>query len=63
MIDIDSMMVSLRLSWLKRIFSENGGTWKSYLYHLWNVAVVYSLLPVPMISKTILIFLYSIMNF
>ena len=34
MIDIDSMIVSLRLAWLKRIFSENGGTWKSYLCHL-----------------------------
>ena len=34
MIDIDSMIVSLRLAWLKRIFSENAGTRKSYLYHL-----------------------------
>ena len=34
MIDIDSMIVSLRLAWLKRIFSENGGTWKSYLCYL-----------------------------
>ena len=34
MIDIDSMIVALRLAWLKRIFSENGGTWKSYLCHL-----------------------------
>ena len=34
MIDIDSMIVSLRLAWLKRIFNENGGTWKSYLCYL-----------------------------
>ena len=34
MIDIDSMIASLRLAWLKRIFSENGGTWKSYLCYL-----------------------------
>ena len=34
MIDIDSMIISLRLPWLKRIFSENGGTWKSYLCYL-----------------------------
>lgn len=31
MIDIDSMIVFLRLVWLKWIFSENGGIWKSYL--------------------------------
>ena len=34
MIDIDSMIVSLRLAWLKRIFSEKGGTWKIYLCYL-----------------------------
>ena len=34
MIDIDSMIVSLRLAWLKRIFSEKGGTWESYLCYL-----------------------------
>ena len=34
MIDIDSMIVSLRLAWLERIFNENGGTWKSYLCYL-----------------------------
>ena len=34
MIDIDSMIVSLRLAWLKRIFSENGEPWKSYLCYL-----------------------------
>ena len=34
MIDIDSMTIALRLAWLKQIFSENGGTWKSYLCHL-----------------------------
>lgn len=33
MIDLDSMVVSLRLSWMKRIFSDCGGTWKSYLIH------------------------------
>ena len=31
MIDLESMVKSLRLSWLKRIFGENGGAWKSYL--------------------------------
>ena len=34
MIDMDSMIVSLRLAWLRRIFSENGGTWKNYLCYL-----------------------------
>lgn len=33
MIDLDGMIVSLRLSWVKRIFSDYGGTWKSYLIH------------------------------
>ena len=31
MIDLDSMIKSLRLAWLKRIFNGNNGTWKSYL--------------------------------
>ena len=33
MIDLETMVKSLRLSWLKRIFSENNGTWKNYLRH------------------------------
>ena len=32
MIDLETMCKSLRLAWLKRIFSENGG--KYYLNHL-----------------------------
>ena len=31
MIDLESMVKSLRLAWLKRIFVENDGAWKSYL--------------------------------
>ena len=34
MVDLDCMIKSLRLAWLKRIFSSNRGTWKSYLRHL-----------------------------
>ena len=34
MIDLECMIKSLRLAWLKRIFSINSGTWKSYLCHL-----------------------------
>ena len=34
MIDIKYMIKSLRLAWLKRIFSSNRGTWKSYPRHL-----------------------------
>ena len=34
MIDLECMIKSLRLAWLKRIFSENEGTWKNYLQHL-----------------------------
>ena len=31
MIDLERMVKSLRLAWLKRIFGENDGAWKSYL--------------------------------
>lgn len=31
MIDLETMVKSLRLAWLKRIFSENDSTWKNYL--------------------------------
>ena len=34
MIDLECMIKSLRLAWLKRTFSLNSGTWKSYLRHL-----------------------------
>ena len=33
MIDLDRMIVALRLSWMKRIFSDCGGTWKTYSIH------------------------------
>lgn len=32
MIDLESMIKSLRLAWLKRIFGKNDDTWKSYLH-------------------------------
>ena len=31
MIDLDCMIKSLRLAWLKRIFSAQAGTWRNYL--------------------------------
>ncbi|KAL9983202.1 hypothetical protein ACROYT_G005340 [Oculina patagonica] len=34
MVDIESTIKSLRLSWMKRIFSDNSGTWKKYLEYL-----------------------------
>ena len=34
MVDIESMIKSLRLSWLKRIVGDNSGVWKSYLEYL-----------------------------
>jgi len=34
MIDLETMIKSLQLAWLKRIFSENDGTWKNYLHHI-----------------------------
>ena len=34
MIDLDSMVKALRLAWLKRTFSTNVNTWKTYFMHL-----------------------------
>jgi len=34
MIDLERMVKSLRLAWLKKIFSENDGIWKNYINHL-----------------------------
>ena len=31
MVDVESMIKSLRLSWLKKIFGDNSGAWKNYL--------------------------------
>jgi len=33
MIDLETMITSLRLTWLKRTFSVNDGAWKDYLCH------------------------------
>ena len=33
MIDLDTMILSTRLSCMKMVFSDCGGTWKSYLFH------------------------------
>ena len=34
MVDIESLIKPLRLSWLKRIFSDNSGAWKNYLEYI-----------------------------
>ena len=34
MVDLECMIKSLRLAWLKRIFGSNKGAWKNYLQHL-----------------------------
>ena len=34
MVDIESMIKSLRLAWLKRIFGDNSGAWKNDLEYL-----------------------------
>jgi len=34
MTDLETMVKSLCLAWLKRIFSENDSTWKNYLHQL-----------------------------
>ena len=34
MIDLDCMIKSLRLTWLKRILSAQGGAWRDYLTHI-----------------------------
>ena len=36
MIDLESMVKSLRLAWLKRLFNDSNATWKTYLLHLLN---------------------------
>jgi len=33
MIDLETMIKSLGLEWLKRIFSVNDGAWKDYIRH------------------------------
>ena len=33
MIDLETMVKSSRLAWLKRIFNGNDGTWKRYFKH------------------------------
>ena len=34
MMDLESMVKSLRLAWLKRLFNDSNATWKTYLLHL-----------------------------
>ena len=34
MSDVDSMVMSLRLAWLKHLFGSNDGFWKRYILHL-----------------------------
>ena len=34
MVDIESMIKSLRLAWLKRIFGDNSGAQKNYMEYL-----------------------------
>ena len=34
MIDFETMVKSLRLTWLKKIFGDNDGAWKSYIRHI-----------------------------
>ena len=34
MIDIESLIKSLRLSWLQRVFGDNSGAWKNYLEYI-----------------------------
>ena len=36
MVDLDSQIKALRLSWMKRIFTPGSGTWKSYLQYILN---------------------------
>ena len=34
MVDIESMIKSLRVAWLKRIFDDNSGAWENHLEYL-----------------------------
>ena len=39
MVAVESMIQSLTLAWLTRIFSINAGTWKTYLTHLFKAKI------------------------
>ena len=42
LVDVESMIKSLRLSWLKRIFGDNSGAWKNYLKYLLKELIITS---------------------
>ena len=43
MFDFETMVKSLRLTWLKKIFGENDGAWKSYIRHILKQSGVFFL--------------------
>ena len=63
MIDLGSMVKSLRLAWLKRIFGENEGAWKSYLRASLMITEVSFYFIAIMISKTFMFLLCFIPSY
>ena len=63
MVDLECMVKSLRLAWLKRIFSGTYGTWKSYLRHIMSSVGDRSFLTATIISRITQFLLNFIGNF
>ena len=63
MVDLECMVTSLRLAWLKRIFSGTNETWKSYLQHTMISFGGLFFLTVTTISRITQLFLNFIRNF
>ena len=63
MVDLECVVKSLRLAWLKRIFSGTNGTWKSYLQHILSSVGDCSFLTATTISQITQVLLNFIRNF
>ena len=48
MIDLESMVKSLRLALLKRLFNDSNVTWKTYLLHLLDPVKQFSAMGGPL---------------
>ena len=65
MTDVDSIVMSLRLAWLKRLFGGNDGFWKRYLSHLlepYRGFFFFNAILISEITQTFLNFIPSLCN-
>ena len=65
MTDVDSIVMSLRLAWLKRLFGGNDGFWKRYLSHLlepYRGFFFFNAILISEITQTFLNFIPSFCN-